>query len=348
MTPVEARMAWVGATLQATSDWIDGIDAAEMAELEAAAQLLPPDPAEWLRFGREALPLPTLGPRIRGMAEELEDGRGFVLIRGLDVAMPDAAIRRWYWVIGVHFGRMVAQNARGDLIGEVADRGGRYGADPHARGYTSNAEMRFHSDGADVVSLLCVRPAARGGENSIVSTMTIYNRVLEEAPHLLPTLYEGFEYYVRLAETGDGSGPQGRPGPVRDAMYIYSEGRLSGGLNFQSVRSLPQITGVPLPTAERKALDKVEEIANRPELSITFGLQPGDLLFVNNYMVLHKRTQFVDAEDPAQKRLLLRFWLNLHNGRRIPEGTAKAINRVGFGTPQAPAASPAVAAGQPS
>lgn len=327
-------MAWVGSELQRTDRWIDTITPAEMSELDAAARLLPADGSQWPRFSREALPLPSLGPRIERMADELENGRGFVLMRGLDVRRSDAEVRRWYWVIGAHFGQTVAQNAKGDLIGEVADRGGRYGLDPHARGYTSNAEMRFHSDGADVVSLLCVRPAAHGGENSIVSTMTIYNRILHEAPHLLETLYRGFQYYIRLTETAEGEGVRGRPGPVRDAMYIYDDGRLSGGLNFQSVRSLPEVTGVPLPSLEREALDKVEEIADRPELSVTFGLQPGDLLLVNNYMVMHKRTRFVDADEPEKKRLLLRFWLNLHNGRTIPPGTAKAINRLGFGLPK--------------
>ena len=117
-------------------------------------------------------------------------------------------------------------------------------------------------------------------------------------------------------------------------MYVYCDGRLSGGLNFQSIRSLPQITGEPLPADELEALDLVESIADRPELALTVATRPGDLLLVNNYMVLHKRTKFDDSEDPAQKRLLLRFWLNLHNGRSIPEGTAKALNRVGFGRPR--------------
>ena len=329
-TPIEPRMAWVGAELQKSEDWIDFVDAAENAELRFAASLLPGDPSEWVNYRRDRLPLPTLGPRIARMADELENGRGFVLMRGLDTSGPEDQIRRLYWVIGVHFGEFVAQNAEGDLIGEVVDRGGRYGADPHARGYTSNAEMRFHSDGADVVSLLCLRSAQQGGETSIVSTMTIYNRILEEAPHILETLYRGFRYYIRLSETASDVRRKGRVGPVRDAMYLYADGRLSGGLNFQSVRSLPQITGEPLPPEEIEALDLVESIADRPELGLNFSLGPGDLVLVNNYMVLHKRTRFTDSDEPARKRKLLRFWLNLHNGRPIPEGTAKAINRKGF------------------
>jgi hypothetical protein len=334
-TPLAAHMAWRGADLQGSDDWIDVIRPAEQAELRASAAQLPDDPARWTAFGRDELPLPALGPRIARMACELEDGRGFVLIRGLDVDMPETEIRRWYWVLGRHFGRMVAQNARGDLIGEVADRGGRYGADPHARGYTSNAEMRFHSDVADVVTLLCVRPAKSGGESSIVSTMTIYNHLLEEAPQILKTLYRGFRYYVRLAETGDGAEAKGRVATVRDAMYVYCDGRLTGGINPQSIRSLPQVTGEGLPDDELQALDIVEELAERRGLALTLKMRAGDLLLVSNHMVLHKRTAFTDFEDPAAKRLLLRFWLNLHNGRRLPADCAKAINRNGFDPPTA-------------
>ncbi|MDP3747671.1 MAG: TauD/TfdA family dioxygenase [Phenylobacterium sp.] len=332
-TPVDPRMAWDGAELQQTSGWIDTVDAAEFDELRRAADRLPSDPAQWPCYGPGELPLPTFGARIARMADELENGRGFILMRGLDTRGSEAELRRWYWVIGAHFGEMVAQNAKGDLIAEVTDRGGRYGEDPHARGYTSNAEMRFHSDVADVVSLLCVRAAAEGGESEIVSTMTIYNRLLDEAPHVLETLYRGFNYYVRLTETAPGGEEKGRVGPVRDAAYIHADGRLTGGINPQSIRSLPEVTGEPIPAEELEALETVERIAESPGLSLRFAMRPGDLLLVDNYMVLHKRTQFVDFPEPSRKRLLLRLWLNLHNGRALPVCSAKAIHREAFGRP---------------
>lgn len=328
--PLPAPVAWTGQTLQGACDWIDRLDDREAAELEAAASRLPDRTADWLGLTAAELPLPHLGRHIARMADELENGRGFVLLRGLDVRRPIQDVRRMYWVLGLHFGRPITQNARGELMAEVTDRGGRYGVDPHARGYTSSAEMRLHNDPSDAVALLCVRAAREGGESTIVSSMAIYNRVLEEAPEILETLYRGFHYYIRLAETADGDGPRGQVSARRDEMYIYADDRLSGGVNFQSIRSLAMVTGERLSGEEQRALDIVEAIANRPELALHLSLEPGDLLIVNNHMVLHKRTAFTDFAEPEQKRLLLRFWLNLHNGRWLPPDSAKAQARRGF------------------
>ena len=55
--------------------------------------------------------------------------------------------------------------------------------------------MASHADGSLATDIATLRSArGNGGDNSIVSTMTIYNRILEEAPHILDTLYRGFRY----------------------------------------------------------------------------------------------------------------------------------------------------------
>ena len=37
--------------------------------------------------------------------------------------------------------------------------------------------------------------------------------------------------------------------------------------------------------------------------------RPGDMQFLKNAAVLHKRTAYEDWDDPARKRHLLRLWL---------------------------------------
>ncbi len=44
-------------------------------------------------------------------------------------------------------------------------------------------------------------------------------------------------------------------------------------------------------------------------------LEPGDLQLANNNVVLHSRNGFEDFEDPAQRRKLLRLWLQMPNAR---------------------------------
>ena len=48
-------------------------------------------------------------------------------------------------------------------------------------------------------------------------------------------------------------------------------------------------------------------------------LQPGDVQIVNSHVTLHSRTEFVDQDDPAQKRLLYRLWLAPPDSERLPE-----------------------------
>ena len=36
---------------------------------------------------------------------------------------------------------------------------------------------------------------------------------------------------------------------------------------------------------------------------------PGDIQWLKNSVILHKRTEYVDWDEPARKRHLLRLWL---------------------------------------
>ena len=45
--------------------------------------------------------------------------------------------------------------------------------------------------------------------------------------------------------------------------------------------------------------------------------QPGDILFLNNWVTFHRRSEFEDHEEPARKRHLLRIWLSVPNSRPL-------------------------------
>ena len=77
-----------------------------------------------LDITRESFPLPTLGPSSAGIARELIDGRGVVLIRGVPVERyGKERASTIYWGIGMHLGRPWPQNAKGHLLGDVTDQG---------------------------------------------------------------------------------------------------------------------------------------------------------------------------------------------------------------------------------
>ena len=66
------------------------------------------------------------------------------------------------------------------------------GADPSVRLYRTRARQDFHTDGADLVGLLCLHGRDRGGESRIASSAAVYNEILRRRPDLLDVLYEPF------------------------------------------------------------------------------------------------------------------------------------------------------------
>src|SRR5262249_8399002 len=90
---------------------------------------------------------------------------------------PSTATRR----SGAPLGRARSQNARGHLLGHVCDLG-LSGADPNVRIYQTRERQSFHTDSCDVVGLLCIREAKRGGDSLLVSALSIYNELLRIRP----------------------------------------------------------------------------------------------------------------------------------------------------------------------
>ena len=126
-------------------------------------------------------------------------------------------------------GRTISQNSAGALIGEVYDRGFDY-TDNNVRGHTTNSEIGPHCDTADVVGLLCIRPAAGGGESLIASSGAIYNEILATRPDLVDPLAAGFR--IDLA----GKGPTGAANEVtRARIPVFSW--YAGGFPVDSTAS---------------------------------------------------------------------------------------------------------------
>ena len=73
----------------------------------------------------------------------------------------------------------------------------------------------------------------------------------------------------------------------------------------------------PLCQVEREALDLFDQIMLQQEMRLDMMLQPGDMQFANNYLVLHSRTSFEDHTAPEQRRKLLRLWLKMPNARTL-------------------------------
>ncbi|MBT4667862.1 MAG: TauD/TfdA family dioxygenase, partial [Opitutae bacterium] len=70
---------------------------------------------------------------------------------------------------------------------------------------------------------------------------------------------------------------------------------------------------------QREALDFLEETAERDDLRVRFRQEPGDVLFLNNWVTFHRRTAFEDWPELERRRHLLRVWLSTPNSRPLDE-----------------------------
>ncbi|WP_430423102.1 TauD/TfdA family dioxygenase [Phenylobacterium sp.] len=300
--PLTSPDAWRGCDLQSRTDWQYVFTPTDIDELLSAIAHTGDKPMhDWTR---DDLPLPMLAPRIAEWMAELDRGRGFLLLRGFPVQdHSEDTCTRVYWALGRHMGRAISQNTDGDLIGHIRDTG----ADPAAYGvrlYKTRAEQDFHTDGADVIGLFCLQAAKSGGVSRIVSSPAIYNRLLAERPDLAPVLFGPFPF--------DTQG-QHKPGarPWFDLpLCRYADDRLRTFFIPWYIRESQQHAEAPrLTRAQEEAVAFIERTANDPSLYLDMDFQPGDMQFLKNAAVLHKRTEYEDWDDPAQKRHLLRLWL---------------------------------------
>jgi hypothetical protein len=302
--------------------WVYELDSQDLTDLEGAlertksAGLNPPD------FGPEDFELPTLKPRLNKLMQSFEHGRGFFLLRGLPVdrySLDD--IKALYWGIGIHLAKPVLQNKRGDLVSHIEDKGDDYGQ-RNVRLYTTAAAANPHNDPSDVVGLLCVRTSPSGGTSMIASATSIYNRILETHPEYLEVLYRGFPHDLR-AEGATGALDETTP-PI--PIYSYFEGKLSCCINSKSSRTARELLGQPLTQFEQDAIRCVEELAVDPQFCMTMDFRPGDIQFLNNYTIIHTRTAFQDGRALGERRLLLRLWMNLRDGRPLAPGFGDRFN----------------------
>lgn len=321
-TPVTDPSAWVAENFRSDHSWLHTLSDGELAELDSALQAVKGRDLAPPHFSRDDFHIPRLGTKLQRLSDDLNHGRGFFVIRGMPVGRyPLDDIKAMYWGIGTHMGNPVFQNKKGDLVSHVADQGDDY-SDRNIRLYSTAAAANPHNDPSDVVGLLCVRTAPVGGTSMIASAMSIYNRILEQHPEYLDVLARGFPHDLR------GEGAQRAADEITPPIPVYSyfAGKLSCCLNSKSSTTAREQQGEPLTPFEREAIRCVENYVEDPELCLTMDFRPGDIQFLNNYVILHTRTAFQDGREPDQRRLLLRLWLNLREGRPLAPGMGDRFN----------------------
>lgn len=316
--PVGGPAAWHGEEMVDDSDWrYEFSDAALGALVDRARALAAP-----VRDGDRPLATITAGDIelaeldevAAAMREQLLAGRGYALVRGLPVDTLDHTENQvLYWLIGVQLATPIHQNDARDVLIRVRDQGKDF-SNPTVRSYETAAHLDYHSDSSDIVGLYCLHPAREGGTSTVVSSVAVHDEVVRRRPELAPLLYEQWPHFSPVrASVGF------QPICVRN-----DAGRLFTRYGRKYVEMAPEQDPAVAPlTADQVALlDLFDEVTRAPGFALNVDFQPGDVQFLNNYVTMHARTEYVDFPEEHRRRELLRMWLVVRDGLDLPDAFA--------------------------
>lgn len=318
--PITGLAAWRGSDMAAAPEkWLFKLSPEELKEIDNAVHAVQASGMALGEITPETFAVPKLKSRLSALLhDQLLQGPGFALVRGLPVdryTIEQSAIA--YLGIGSHLGSFRSQNAKGHLLGHVRDLGLDI-TEKTTRFYQTSKGLDYHTDSCDIVGLLCLKTPQSGGESRIVSSVTLFNEMLQRRPDLAAALFNPF--------------PTDRRGEVPPNMQPWFDVPVFNWLDDtlttiyvgQYIRSaqenFPQARR--LSPDELEAIDMLDTLADDPALRLDMEFLPGDMQFLHNHQVLHSRTDFEDWPEAERKRHLLRLWLAPHSGRRLPESFA--------------------------
>ena len=312
--PVRSAAVWHAADVVDTSQWCTHLTSPERAAIVDAANRAVDVGRTPATVERDDFDLPVLAPALSRWVEALHEGRGFVLLRGFPVDELSAeATELAYIGLGWQLGTPVGQDADATLLGHVRDEG-VVRTDPSVRLYRTRQRQDFHTDGSDIVGLLCLQGAMSGGESRIASSLAVYNEILLRRPDLLEVLYEPM-YWDRNNEQSSGEDPY-------FALPVFNDVDSAPRMFYIGwyIRDAQRHSQVPrLTDPQRGALDLIESIANNPAFHLEMDFEPGDVQLLANAKILHCREAYEDHDDPDLGRHLLRLWLTAHAFTSVDE-----------------------------
>lgn len=244
--------------------------------------------------------------------QQLEDGSGAILLRGFPFHShtKDSAretFREWTSTLGT----LLSQNESGDEVFDVSDAGFAK-EDPRTRGPNTKNKLSFHTDRCDVIAFLCWKQALRGGENQLISSQHLYNEIAARRPDLLEILKQPFAYKRHTVDLGNSLSFCEQP------IFSFTEGEFACSflrVLIDRAHADPELPN--LSPEQIEAMDFLEAVADEPGQALHFRQEPGDILLLNNWITLHRRSSFEDHEAVEEKRRLFRIWLSMPNSRPI-------------------------------
>lgn len=315
---LEDHINWRSGDVAEPDRWTVNLTDSDARELDHALGVAKARSDNLLDITRDDFPLDGLVPKLAEIERELIDGRGFVRIAALDASRySDDDLTMLYWGIGMHLGDPWPQNKYGHMMGDVTDQGKRLD-DPTVRGNEIGlVGLDYHTDGSDLVGLMCLRRAKTGGLSCVANVVAIYNEMVKTRPDLVEALYQPLPWDFR------GEQPKGGPNFYTRSVFTEHDGRLFVRFVPQYIKASQRHPEAPrLSPLVVEALDAVSAMARDPQFNVYMELPPGSMQFINNYHVLHGRMAYEDDVANGYKRHLKRLWLATRYLKSRPENFA--------------------------
>src|SRR6185503_5071424 len=132
--PITGACVWHGRDMTKSRRWVRAFAPHALAEIDAALRAVRRRGLAWQAIARADFPLPRTQALIADIRDELENGSGMVLLRGLPVARYSEEELRCLWFgLGANLGTPVSQNNRGELMRAIRDEAAAQGTDLGAK-----------------------------------------------------------------------------------------------------------------------------------------------------------------------------------------------------------------------
>ncbi|CAA7265330.1 unnamed protein product [Cyclocybe aegerita] len=300
---VDGPIVWEGKDWTSEKQWVYVLSEEELKEIDGGLAHFKGLNLELGHVGKDTFPLPTLAPKLHELCKELYSGRGFFVLRTVPIdnySRKDLAII--YAGISSHVGLgRGKQDGTGAVLAHIKDLTVSHAHEKGGIGnsaYTTDKQV-FHTDVGDLIALISLEVAEKGGTSRISSGARVYNELAATRPDLVHTLSEPWA----LDSFGGDPGYTTRPVLYYEDGHViiqYSRRHFTGyGLQKRSA-NIPPIT-----EAQAEALDAVHFLAEKYSLGLNF--QKGDIQYINSLGLLHARDAFTDSKEHT--RHLIRLWL---------------------------------------
>ncbi len=196
---LEPKAEWRAADVADPEEWTVHLRRSDQTELDEALATAKRKSTDPLELTREDFPLDGLADDLgrRGRRPRSTAAASCASPRSTRRDTSDDDLTLLYWGIGLHLGEPWAQNKHGHVLGDVTDQGKTID-DPTVRGNElGGIALDYHTDGSDLVGLLCLRTARSGGLSCVANAVAIHNQLVRERPDLAAALYEPMPYDTR-------------------------------------------------------------------------------------------------------------------------------------------------------